>query len=114
MRPDTECVWTKKACRPWDTDSRLCTAGSDHNAALFGLEGQLVAEVGVRDGDQLAGTLAKAAAAQMRHAVLGDDVVDIVLARRDDGARCEDGLDLADRAALGRGREGDEALAPRT
>ena len=57
MRPDTECVWTKKACRPWDTDSRLCTAGSDHNAALFGLEGQLVAEVGVRDGDQLAGTL---------------------------------------------------------
>ena len=100
----------KKACRPWDTDSRLCTAESDHNAALFGLEGQLVAEVGVRNGDQLAGTLAEAAAAQMRHAVLGDDVVHIVLARRDDGARGEDGLDLADRAALGRGREGDEAL----
>ena len=33
-------------------------------------EGQLVAEVGVRDGDQLAGTLAEAAAAQVRHAVL--------------------------------------------
>ena len=30
---------------------------SDHHAALFGLKGQLVAEVGVRDGDELAGTL---------------------------------------------------------
>ena len=65
----------------------------------------------MRDGDELAGTLTEAAAAQVRHAVLGDDVVDIVLARRDDGARREDGLDLADRAALGRGGEGDEALA---
>lgn len=78
---------------------------------LFGLKGQLVAEVGMRDGDELAGTLTEAAAAQVRHAVLGDNIIDIVLARRDDGARRENGLDLADRAALGRGGEGDEALA---
>ena len=52
---------------------------SDHHAALFGLKGQLVAEVGVRDGDELAGTLTEAAAAQVRHAVLGDDVINIVL-----------------------------------
>ena len=84
---------------------------SDHHAALFGLKGQLVAEVGMRDGDELAGTLTEAAAAQVRHAVLGDNIIDVVLARRDDGARREDGLDLADRAALGRGGEGNEALA---
>ena len=80
----------KESRCPQLADSGICIVRqamrSDHHAALFGLEGQLVAEVGVRDGDQLAGTLAKAAAAQMRHAVLGDDVVDIVLARRDDGA----------------------------
>ena len=65
----------------------------------------------MRDGDELAGTLTEAAAAQVRHAVLGDNIIDVVLARRDDGARREDGLDLADRAALGRGGEGNEALA---
>ena len=50
-----------------------CKAGvrSDHHTALFGLKGQLVAEVGMRDGDELAGTLTEAAAAQVRHAVLG-------------------------------------------
>ena len=47
----------------------------------------------------------------MGHAVLGDDVVHVVLARGDYRAGREDGFDLADRAALGRRGESDEALA---
>ena len=39
----------KKACRPWDTDSRLCTAESDHNAAFFGLKGQLIYAISTDD-----------------------------------------------------------------
>ena len=65
----------------------------------------------MRDGDELARTACQALTAQVRHAVLGDDVVDVVLARRADGAGRERGLDLADRAALGGGGKGDEALA---
>ena len=84
---------------------------SHQDTAFFRFERQFVAEVGVRDGDELAGTGAEALAAQMRNAVLGNDVVHIVLAGCDDSAGCQNGLDLADRAALGRGRERDEALA---
>ena len=63
------------------------------------------------DSNELAGALAEASAAHMGNAVLGDDVVNIVLRGRADCARSEDGLDLAYRAALcGRG-ERNEALA---
>ena len=63
------------------------------------------------DGDELTGSLAEAASAQMRNAVLGDDVVNVVLRGGADCAGGKDGLNFAYRAALcGRG-EGDEALA---
>ena len=47
----------------------------------------------------------------MRHAILGDDIVHVVLARRAHRPGRECGLDLADRASLCRRGEGDKALA---
>ena len=63
------------------------------------------------DGDKLLCSLTEASAAQVGDAVLGDNVVNIVLTCGADCARSEDGLDLAYRAALCGGGEGDEALA---
>ena len=63
------------------------------------------------DRDELAGAFTEAFAAQMRSAVLGHDVVNVVLAGGADSTRGKDGLYLADSAALGRGGEGDKALA---
>ena len=73
---------------------------SNEDAALFGFKGQLVAEIGVSDSYKLLCSLAEASAAQVGNAVLGDDVVDIVLAGGADCAGGENGLYLAEGAAL--------------
>ena len=72
----------------------------NHDAPLFGLKAQLIPEVRVGNGDQLAGPLAQALAPQVGNAILGDNIVHIVLAGGADGAGGEDGLDLADGAPL--------------
>lgn len=51
---------------------------SDEDAALFGFKGELIAEIGVRYSDELAGALAEASAAKVSDAVLGDDIINII------------------------------------
>ena len=68
--------------------------------AALGLEGQLVAEVGVRDGNEVLHALAERQAAKLRDAVLRDDIVHVVLAGGAQRTGGEDGLDLAYGAAL--------------
>ena len=84
---------------------------SNHNTALLGLEGQFVAEIGMCDRNQLLCAAGERLPAQMRDAVFSDNVIHIILARGHDRAGGQDALNLADRAALGGGREGNEALA---
>ena len=57
------------------------------NSHALGLLGQFGAEIRVRNGDQLPRALVHGLAAQLRHTVLGDDVVDVVLAGGHMGAR---------------------------
>ena len=83
----------------------------NHDAALFCFEGELVAEVGVGDGNQLLGAFTQTVSPQVCNAVLGDDEVYIVLGGGDDGTGGEDGLDLGDGVILCGGGEGDEAFA---
>jgi hypothetical protein len=68
-------------CANAQTHGRSGQAYPCHLLAQFG------AEVRVCDGDEFARALPGRLAAQLRHAMLGDDVVDIVLARADVRAR---------------------------
>ena len=60
------------------------------------------AELGMGDGDELAGAFAQGLAAQLRYAVFGDDIVDVAAAGRDRAARCDGRDDLGDRLVAGR------------
>ena len=51
-----------------------------YKAALFGLEAQFVAEVGVCNGDEGLYSLIHRTAAELCNTILGDDMVNIVLA----------------------------------
>ena len=70
-----------------------------------------IAEIGMRDRDQLLCTARKALPAQVSHAVFGDDVIHVVLAGGADRTGRERGFDFADRAALRRRGKGNKALA---
>ena len=80
-------------------------------SALFGLTRQLIAEIGMGNGYELLYALCNGQAAEMCDAVLRDDIVHIVLARRADCAGRENGLYFADGAALCGGGKGNKALA---
>lgn len=84
---------------------------SDEYASLFGFEGELVTEIGVCYRYELLRPLTEAAASEMGNAVLGDDIIDIVLAGGADGTRGQDGLYLAYGAALCGGGKCNKALA---
>ena len=58
--------------------------------------------------NQLLGAAGERLSAQMRDAVLGNDVIHVVFARGHDRTGREDALDLADRTALGSGRKSNE------
>jgi hypothetical protein len=73
--------------------------------------GQVGAEVGVGDVDELLGALADGAAVEGGDAVFGDDVVDVVAGGDDAGAFVEHGDDAADGVVFGGGEEGDDGQA---
>src|ERR1700692_3801619 len=75
--------------------------GLVQEAGLASVEAQLVAVVGVGDGDQAAGSLVEACSAQRGDAVFGDNVIDGVFQGGDDAARGEGGADAAAAAAGG-------------
>ena len=82
----------------------------NHDTALLCVEGKLVAEIGMGDGDKLAGAGAERLTSEMGDAKLSNNVVNVVLAGGDDCAGLEDGLDSADGAVLRGGGESDKAL----
>lgn len=84
---------------------------SDQQVFLFSFKRQFFPEFRMGNADQFLRPLGHGLAAQFGYAVFRYDVVDIVLARRNDSARCQGRHDFADRIILSCRREGNEALA---
>ena len=83
----------------------------NHDTALLCVECKLITEIGMGDGDKLAGAGAERLTSEMGDAELGDNVVNVVLTGGDDCAGLKDGLDTADGAVLCGGSESNKALA---
>lgn len=70
---------------------------SDQQVFLFSFKRQFFPEFRMGNADQFLRPLGHGLAAQFGYAVFRYDVVDIVLARRNDSARCQGRHDFADR-----------------
>ena len=83
----------------------------NHDAAFFGIEGKLCSEVGVSNGDELAGAGAERFTSKVGNAVLCDDIVNIIFAGSYNCTGLEDRFDAAYSAVFGGRGECDKALA---